>query len=166
MRPSPIIYIHTYPHVTGISGKSNSQRFQNWLYISIVPIFTSRLRNYQKLRTSPTDKSSCVIEYAKTNSCIRVQLAFRKRFLTNPPPRASIQRCFDKFENQGCMCKKKSSGRPRVSDEAVQQVEATFSRSPRKSVRKGSREIKKTKLRGFSPQANYTDRATAACRRS
>jgi hypothetical protein len=23
-----------------------------------------------------------------------------------------------------------------------------------------------TKLRGFSPQANYTDRATAACRRS
>jgi hypothetical protein len=25
---------------------------------------------------------------------------------------------------------------------------------------------KKTKLRGLSPQANYTDRATAACRRS
>jgi hypothetical protein len=25
---------------------------------------------------------------------------------------------------------------------------------------------KKTKLRGASPQANYTDRATAACRRS
>jgi hypothetical protein len=25
---------------------------------------------------------------------------------------------------------------------------------------------KKTKLRGRSPQANYTDRATAACRRS
>jgi hypothetical protein len=25
---------------------------------------------------------------------------------------------------------------------------------------------KKTKLRGTSPQANYTDRATAACRRS
>jgi hypothetical protein len=26
--------------------------------------------------------------------------------------------------------------------------------------------LKKTKLRGLSPQANYTDRATAACRRS
>jgi hypothetical protein len=25
---------------------------------------------------------------------------------------------------------------------------------------------KKTKLRGLSPQANYTDRATATCRRS
>jgi hypothetical protein len=27
-------------------------------------------------------------------------------------------------------------------------------------------DLRKTKLRGFSPQANYTDRATAACRRS
>jgi hypothetical protein len=27
-------------------------------------------------------------------------------------------------------------------------------------------DLKLTKLRGFSPQANYTDRATAACRRS
>jgi hypothetical protein len=26
--------------------------------------------------------------------------------------------------------------------------------------------ISKTKLRGFSPQTNYTNRATAACRRS
>jgi hypothetical protein len=26
--------------------------------------------------------------------------------------------------------------------------------------------IKEKKLRGFSPQANYTDRATDACRRS
>jgi hypothetical protein len=26
--------------------------------------------------------------------------------------------------------------------------------------------LTKTKLRGLSPQANYTDRATAACRRS
>jgi hypothetical protein len=26
--------------------------------------------------------------------------------------------------------------------------------------------VKKNKLRGFSPQTNYTDRATAACRRS
>jgi hypothetical protein len=26
--------------------------------------------------------------------------------------------------------------------------------------------VKQKKLQGFSPQANYTDRATAACRRS
>jgi hypothetical protein len=29
-----------------------------------------------------------------------------------------------------------------------------------------SQETYKTKHRGFSPQANYTDQATAACRRS
>jgi hypothetical protein len=37
-------------YITGISGKSNSQRFENWQYICILPSFTSRLRNYQKLR--------------------------------------------------------------------------------------------------------------------
>jgi hypothetical protein len=39
-----------YPHITGISRKSNSQKFQNWRYISILPIFTARLRNFQKWR--------------------------------------------------------------------------------------------------------------------
>jgi hypothetical protein len=31
-------------------------------------------------------------------------------------------------------------------------------------IRKPKKKTKKTKLRGFSPQANYTDRANAACR--
>jgi hypothetical protein len=31
---------------------------------------------------------------------------------------------------------------------------------------KNARKIKKTKLRGRSPQENYTDQATATCRRS
>jgi hypothetical protein len=31
---------------------------------------------------------------------------------------------------------------------------------------KGGFSYKKTKLHGLSPRANYTDRATAACRRS
>jgi hypothetical protein len=37
-----------FPHITAISRKSNSQRIQNWLYISILLIFMSRLHNYQK----------------------------------------------------------------------------------------------------------------------
>jgi hypothetical protein len=32
--------------------------------------------------------------------------------------------------------------------------------------KKRTRELKKTKLHGFSLQANYTDRATTACQRS
>jgi hypothetical protein len=64
--------------------------------------------------TSPIEKSLCVIEYAKTNSCTSVQWAFRKRFRTDPHPPSSIQRLFDNFENQGCVWNKKISGRPRV----------------------------------------------------
>jgi hypothetical protein len=74
---------------------------------------------------SPIEEGFCMIEYAKTNSCTNVQRTFRKRFLTDPPPQASIQRWFDNFGNQRCICKETSNGRPRASDEAVGQVEAT-----------------------------------------
>jgi hypothetical protein len=81
------------------------------------------------------------MEYAKPNTCTNVQRAFRKQFRTDPLPRASIQTWFDNSEHQECICKKTSSGRRRVSDEAVRQVDATFNRSPRKSAREGSREL-------------------------
>jgi hypothetical protein len=126
--------------MTGISGKSDSQRFRTGgisPYCLSLPPGSAIFRN---------DRLFCVIEYAKTNSWTSVQRAFRKWFRTDPPPQASIQRWFDNFENRGCICKKKSSDRCRVSDEAVRQVEATFSRSPRKSVRKGSRELQMSKM--------------------
>jgi hypothetical protein len=71
--------------------------------------------------------------------------ACRKQFRMDTPPGGLIQRWSDNFENQGCICKKKSSGRPRVSNKAVWRVEATFSRRPRKSVRKGSHEFQMPK---------------------
>jgi hypothetical protein len=37
---------------------------------------------------SPTEKSFCVTEYTKTNSCTSVQWAFRKPYRKDPPPRA------------------------------------------------------------------------------
>jgi hypothetical protein len=39
-------------------------------------------------------------------------------------------------------------------------------RCSRENVKGNTLKLKKTKLRGRSPQANYTDRGTAACRRS
>jgi hypothetical protein len=53
----------------------------------------------------------------------------------------------DNFDNHGCICKKKSSGRPRVSDVAVRHVEATSSRSARKFVRKGRCELQMWQVR-------------------
>jgi hypothetical protein len=42
----------------------------------------------------------------------------------------------------------------------------TKKKQEQKETRWASRHIKKKKLRGFSPQANYTDRAIAAGQRS
>jgi hypothetical protein len=55
------------------------------------------------------------LEFAKINPCASIRWAFRKRFRKNLPPAVSIQRWFDDFENQICICKKKIGDRPRVS---------------------------------------------------
>jgi hypothetical protein len=43
---------------------------------------------------------------------------------------------------------------------------ATFPNDPRKFYTERIIKWNKKELRGFSPQANYTDQVTAACRRS
>ena len=40
-----------------------------------------------------------------------------------------------------CLCKGKSSGRPRVSEENVRRIQESFECSPRKSTRRASREL-------------------------
>ena len=61
-------------------------------------------------------KIVCVREFIKTESATAVQRAFRLRFNIQPPTRTSICRWYHQFEQIGCLCKGKSSGRPRVSD--------------------------------------------------
>ncbi|GBL83425.1 hypothetical protein AVEN_180696-1 [Araneus ventricosus] len=45
------------------------------------------------------------------------------------------------FEERGCMCKGKTSGRPRISEENVERIRRTYERSPRKSTYEGSRQL-------------------------
>ena len=66
---------------------------------------------------SPQQKTFCVLEFAKTNSVVMVQRAFRRRFDINPPSPKNIRRWFRQFQESGCLCKGKSPGRPRVSEE-------------------------------------------------
>jgi len=61
----------------------------------------------------------CVREFIKTESATAVQRAFRLRFNIQPPTRKNICRRNHQFEQTGCLCKGKSSGRPRVSEENV-----------------------------------------------
>ena len=86
-------------------------------------------------------KVFCVLEFARSESQILVQRAFRAKFRIEPPTRKSISRWFTQFQQTGSVCKRKSTGRPRVSEEDVRRIEASFVRSPRKSTRRASREL-------------------------
>jgi len=86
-------------------------------------------------------KIFCVREFIKTESATAVHRVFRLRFNIQPPTGKSICRWNHQFEQIGCPCKGKSSGRPRVSQENVRQIQESFERSPRKSIRRASREL-------------------------
>ncbi|PNF27273.1 hypothetical protein B7P43_G05161 [Cryptotermes secundus] len=89
----------------------------------------------------PQQKAFCVLEFAKTNSVVMVQCSFRRRFGINPPCPKNIRRWFRQFQESVCLCKGKSPGRPRVSEEQVARIRAAFERSPRKSTNRASREL-------------------------
>ena len=86
-------------------------------------------------------KIFCVCEFIKSESPTAVQRAFRLRFNSQPPTRKSICYWNIQFEQTGCLCKGKSSGRPRVSEENVRRIQESFELSPRKSTRTASREL-------------------------
>jgi hypothetical protein len=86
-------------------------------------------------------KVFCVLQFAKTESVVTVTRAFRIKFGCDPPGDNNIRRWYHQFQDTGCLCKDKSTGRPRTSGESVEQVRNSFTRSPMKSVRKASREL-------------------------
>lgn len=86
-------------------------------------------------------KAFCVLQFAKTESVVTVQRAFRIKFGCDPPGDNNIRRWYHQFQDTGCLCKGKSTGRPRTSEESVEQVRNSFTRSPKQSVRKASREL-------------------------
>jgi len=86
-------------------------------------------------------KIFCVREFIETESATAVQRAFRLRFNIQYPTRESICRWSHQFEQIGCLCKGKSSDRPRVSEKNVRRIQESCERSPRKSTRRASREL-------------------------
>jgi len=82
-----------------------------------------------------------VREFIKTESATTVQRAFLLRFNIQPPTRKSICRWNHQFKQIGSLCKGKSSGRPRVSEENLRWIQQSFERSARKSTRRASREL-------------------------
>lgn len=86
-------------------------------------------------------KIFCVREFSRSESVTAVQRAFRRKFNVTPPTRKSIYHWNKQFDETGSLNKGKSPGRPRVSEENVDRIRATFERSPMKSTRRASREL-------------------------
>ncbi|GFU78207.1 DUF4817 domain-containing protein [Trichonephila clavipes] len=56
----------------------------------------------------------CVIQFAKTESAITVQRAFRIKFGCQHTNDNNILRWHHQFETTDCLCKGKNTGRPRL----------------------------------------------------
>lgn len=86
-------------------------------------------------------KSFCVLDYHVNNSVISVQRHFRTRYHRDPPDGRSIRKWYTQFRDSGCICKRKSTGRPSTGEETVERVRTCFVRSPQKSTYRGATEL-------------------------
>lgn len=87
------------------------------------------------------EKVFCVLELEKTQSVTIVQRRFRQHFQKDPPGRKSIYDWHKKFKNTGSVCKSKTSGRPSLVEDRVEQIRASILRSPKKSTPRISVEL-------------------------
>jgi len=71
------------------------------------------------------EKAFCVLRFEVSRSVITVQREFRARFRKDAPHRSNITGWYRQFVGTGCLCKGKSSGRPRVSNDKVERVRET-----------------------------------------
>ena len=97
-----------------------------------------------KMALTSQQRSWCVLEFHKTNSVVIVQRAFKLKFNVDPPTNKSILKWHRNFIERGWICdqRKGRSGQPSVSEQVVDRVREFFLRSPKKSTRKASRELK------------------------
>ena len=86
-------------------------------------------------------KAVFVLEYEKTNSVTLVQRLFIRKYGKPAPTKQSVYEWIKKFQETGCLCKGKRTGTPPVSEETVERVRETLTRSPRKSTTRASLEL-------------------------
>jgi hypothetical protein len=87
------------------------------------------------------EKVFCVLQFLRCESVVTVQREFRRRYAVDPPGAQSIRRWYRQFEETGCLCAGKSTGRPHVSEDNAQIMGVCFQRGPRKSNNCASREL-------------------------
>ena len=94
---------------------------------------------------APGKKSFRVSEYHTNKSVVTVQHAIRARYAKDPPADMTIRAWYEQFTETGCLCKQKSSGRPLTAEVDVEQVQASFLHSPKKSTGNAAKELSMSK---------------------
>ncbi|KAF8789550.1 hypothetical protein HNY73_007481 [Argiope bruennichi] len=120
--------------------KNKEKRTKFFLLLTDDSTFTIAESKKPKIATL-SEKSFCVLEYARVFSTTTVQRAFRIQYGKESPTNKSILRWYKQFKETGCLCKKKSSGRPSLTNDTVEKVRESFVRRPRKSTRVAGREL-------------------------
>ena len=123
---------------------------------------------FTKMAANGSEKAFCVFTFHECLPVTIVQRQFRTKFGKQPASDNSIRRWYTQFQERGCVYKRKSTGRPSVTEEQVEQFRQAFVRSPRKSTVRGSRQIgtphptvwrilrKRPKLKPYRPVSTDT----------
>ncbi|GBL90247.1 hypothetical protein AVEN_130358-1 [Araneus ventricosus] len=77
------------------------------------------------------EKAMCVVWFFETKSVITTQRRFRTTYKKDPPSDNSIRRWLTQFQETGSVLHRKGAGRPSTSQENVDRIQETFTRSPR-----------------------------------
>jgi hypothetical protein len=88
------------------------------------------------------DCSMCVLWFFETKSVIKTQRGYRTQNRKDPPSDNAIRRCLKQFQETGCVLHRKGAGRPSTSQEVVARIQEEFSRSPQKSTRRASLQLR------------------------
>ena len=91
--------------------------------------------------SSPNEKAKIVQFVHESGSIIAAQRRFRLEMNKPAPERHSIRRWVNQFQTTGTVLKGKSTGRPKKSLERMNVVRDAFTKSPKKSIRRGEAEL-------------------------
>jgi hypothetical protein len=95
-------------------------KLSKFIFPTLVPLSSTR-RQLRKMATSG-EQSFCVLDFNVNKSVVSVQRHFRTKFGTDPTSGKSVRKWYLQFQDTGCICKRKSTGRPSTEEEAVERV--------------------------------------------
>jgi len=115
-----------FPHLRPAQGHNVSVSVCGWGRCTLFIMFADK------------KKAQYVLCFAETDSLVRVKCKFRNEFRRKLPHAKNIHRSFEQFKEAGSVCKRKSSGRPAVTEENVERIRLFFIRNTSKSISRHS----------------------------